>query len=604
MFFLPKISTNAPQTPNFLAESVKELVTLSAQIIEFLFIVYIVATLSNRCKMELLYADECSSIPSRLSFDLNSPPKTTDAVLNKTISSKFAPVTPDQSKKQASDVQNQSVEERTNQARNEQENEVATERVEVIEINDETEESQEDKDRPCTQLQENHNLDTGTNEGTDLNKTPQQQKPRRRKHRPKVVIEGGKPARPRKPSTPKPAGPKEATATGKRKYVRKKGLEKPPEATPPSEGLNTGPSDPKTVDGTKKSCRRSLNFDNMQSQVRDESSSYRPPSNFSIESHAQNFSARAQSTVPIGQGIDARVEKTTVGIAYDLSRSMSNIVQSYLSMPDRQAPSPLENASTRGKCQINFSDETHDKEMRSVHTMTNTNGGPTRLTPSPNDSTCSSSVCLTNEEQARGLKRVNSSATYEAINAFGSHYNSLQAFGATFPVNGYRLAGMHFPAIHKKKRTEKVYGSATSSTSTITATQNPIRPTMLSSTSEIGRYSSAQFNASSGVPVKTDDKKHPFQCMLALSQGDKLKKKRSKGPTRVRDYASLIGMVPLVNQPAGRATNQPHTCMEALAADTRARLARKKRTKRNSLVNLPPSMQNHQNFKSMGTSNT
>lgn len=79
-----------------------------------------------------------------------------------------------------------------------------------------------------TSLKEKNSSDGG-DEGIDLNKTPQQKTPKRRKHRPKVVIEG-KPKR-----TPKPAAEKNNTPDGKspakRKYVRKNATKN---STPPS----------------------------------------------------------------------------------------------------------------------------------------------------------------------------------------------------------------------------------------------------------------------------------------------------------------------------------------------------------------------------------
>ncbi|MCI46586.1 protein ROS1-like, partial [Trifolium medium] len=62
-------------------------------------------------------------------------------------------------------------------------------------------------------LMENHNPDEGSSLCTGLNKTPEK-KPRRKKHRPKVIREG-KPKRTPKLATPKPAPSKENT-TGKR----------------------------------------------------------------------------------------------------------------------------------------------------------------------------------------------------------------------------------------------------------------------------------------------------------------------------------------------------------------------------------------------------
>ncbi|KAE9465387.1 hypothetical protein C3L33_02708, partial [Rhododendron williamsianum] len=70
-----------------------------------------------------------------------------------------------------------------------------------------------------TSLMEKNNL-VGGDQGIDLNKTPQLKPPKRRKHRPKVVVEG-KPKRTPKPKPPMDSNSKE-TPSGKRKYVRKK----------------------------------------------------------------------------------------------------------------------------------------------------------------------------------------------------------------------------------------------------------------------------------------------------------------------------------------------------------------------------------------------
>ncbi|XP_039006710.1 transcriptional activator DEMETER-like [Hibiscus syriacus] len=68
---------------------------------------------------------------------------------------------------------------------------------------------------------EEKDSERGSALGIDLNKTPQQKPPKRRKHRPKVIVEG-KPK-----STPKSAAANvnsKDNQNGKRKYVRKKGL--------------------------------------------------------------------------------------------------------------------------------------------------------------------------------------------------------------------------------------------------------------------------------------------------------------------------------------------------------------------------------------------
>ncbi|PRQ23979.1 hypothetical protein RchiOBHm_Chr6g0267351 [Rosa chinensis] len=70
-----------------------------------------------------------------------------------------------------------------------------------------------------TPYKENKDSDHESDRGIDLNQTAQHKTPKRRKHRPKVIIEG-KTKRTPKPATAKNAEPKESR-TGKRKYVRK-----------------------------------------------------------------------------------------------------------------------------------------------------------------------------------------------------------------------------------------------------------------------------------------------------------------------------------------------------------------------------------------------
>ncbi|KAL7170375.1 hypothetical protein ACSBR2_035275 [Camellia fascicularis] len=574
-------------------------------------------------------------VPAQATYDLNLPPGAlTDAFTSRNITAKFSPITPDQPKKGENkhdyDIRNLNMDERTNQARDEG-NEVAI-RVEVDELHHDKEQQRLPKDFSSsaisTQLHENHNPDKEGNPGIDLNRT--QQKPRRKKHRPKVVIEG-QPKRTRKPVTPKPVGPKENT-TGKRKYVRKNGLNKTP-GTPTVE-VTSESTHPKTAPRVTRSCRRTLNFD-LESQVREESSSCRPQSNENAESQAQNFYTRVESksTVHLGQGIEAMVEKTQVGIAYELNRSMNKVLEDYIAMPERQAPCPptpaktdrshenlkghAQNEHTRGKCQIVFSNETHDKQGSIVQMMMNTD---IQSTPrSPNDSICSSSARLTEGEQARGLKRVHSCTIDEAepsrTNVIGRHHNSLHEYLARFPANVYnnnRIPGMHFPTIYKKKRTEKAHSSTTSNIlSIVTAAENSARratPWPLNNacatpyTTETNcRFSTAQFNTSRTSTKTTpltdaQGKQKTFECKLALDQKGRMTKKRSKGPTRVRDLASLIRIVKgkqLPSFPARGApicgnkqvyeiSHHPHTCMEALVADTHATMTTKKRTKRNS----------------------
>lgn len=94
-----------------------------------------------------------------------------------------------------------------------------------------------------------------SSQGIDLNTTPQQKTPKRRKHRPKVIKEG-KPKMTRKPETQvKPK--RNENPSGKRKYVRKKGLKESSSKQADAEQETAAGNDGTAV----KSCRRALNFD-------------------------------------------------------------------------------------------------------------------------------------------------------------------------------------------------------------------------------------------------------------------------------------------------------------------------------------------------------
>ncbi|KAH6761902.1 HhH-GPD base excision DNA repair family protein [Perilla frutescens var. hirtella] len=107
---------------------------------------------------------------------------------------------------------------------------------------------------PGISTKEKHNFVDGNGE-FDLNKTPPQKTPKRKKHRPKVVKEG-KPRR-----TPKPAAKENKNPSGnpatKRKYVRKKGIKT---STNESVDAENGVEVPNS-ESQGKSCKRALNFD-------------------------------------------------------------------------------------------------------------------------------------------------------------------------------------------------------------------------------------------------------------------------------------------------------------------------------------------------------
>lgn len=106
-----------------------------------------------------------------------------------------------------------------------------------------------------TPQKENTDSDKKIDIGIDLNKTPPQKPTKRKKHRPKVIVEG-KPKR-----TQKPAVPKDTVSTenrpAKRKYVRKN----VPKDLKAQEVNVTGETRDPGIGTTDKTCKRVLNFD-------------------------------------------------------------------------------------------------------------------------------------------------------------------------------------------------------------------------------------------------------------------------------------------------------------------------------------------------------
>ncbi|KAL6998129.1 hypothetical protein U1Q18_008257 [Sarracenia purpurea var. burkii] len=181
----------------------------------------------------------------------------------------------------------------------------------------------------------------------------------------------------------------------------------------------------------------------------------------------------------------------------------------------------------------------------------------------------------------------------------GGHFNSLHEYQEMLPTNIYNnqiIPGMHFPAIYKKKRTEKVQVHSSTKSSSLpitTVDENNVRKATL-----------CPLNDACEGP---QGKEQAFECKLALDQKGWTTKKRSKGSTRARSFASLKGILeckPLPAFPAqrgkitlvlkkkrGKITGdmqvheilpRPLTCVEALVAGTHATITTKKRTKRNS----------------------
>ncbi|GFY81364.1 HhH-GPD base excision DNA repair family protein [Actinidia rufa] len=448
------------------------------------------------------------------------------------------PKTPDQSKKAEK-------RQRATRESDDMENEGNTASVEVEELHhDEQQQLPKDLSTAAVsvQLQENHSP------GTPQQKP--QRKLRRKKHRPKVVIDGQR-KNTRKAVTQKPANTKE-NPSGKRKYVRKNKLEQTPATPKPSDSTETpkgkrkyerkkkpdqspvkpepavtptnsgtplvtnGTADLEPEECAAKSCRR-LNFD-IESQAREESSLYEPQSNSNSEYCAQNFYTRveSESNVQFGRGTEVMVEKTQVGIADDLTHFMNKVVQDYISVPERQVPSPQTPTKTDPKR------ESLNALIQNEHTG----------------------------EQSKRLKTgnsiMNSDGEIRPTNVVGGHYNSLHVYLGRFPaLNVYKdsgILGIYFPTIYKNKSKEKWHSSTAPSTSSVvTAAEHNVRQETLwpvYNACAASSFSGAQFNTSSTSAntaplVDAQGKQQSFEFKLALDLEKRMTNKRSKRPTQI-----------------------------------------------------------------------
>lgn len=174
-----------------------------------------------------------------------------------------------------------------------------------------------------TSLMEKNNL-VGGDQGIDLNKTPQLKPPRRRKHRPKVVVEG-KPKRTPKPKPPMDSNSKE-TPSGKRKYVRKKPI--------------VTKEEPK-----EKSCKMKLNFDlendeNAEMQVKADNlpekiNQVNPADfNLNLDSHTAELCTRIN-----GVGAETSEIRVQNGKTFTHNHPMNQMPAERIPLPERHSTS-------------------------------------------------------------------------------------------------------------------------------------------------------------------------------------------------------------------------------------------------------------------------
>lgn len=411
-----------------------------------------------------------------------------------------------------------------------------------------------------------------------MSRTPQQ-KPRRKKHRPKVVSEG-------KPRTPKPRTPKGAGTEGetrvKRKYVRRKGIEKPhpnlpTEVTEDSGGQNRD-------EPSKKLCRRALNFDSEQ-QTNETIADQAASAAEHKEQDIQNIEERANDQ--LHQGFEVRVGDGPQCTAHTPNQSMIVTRSEDALFQERQDPSKTKPA------QSSFQQE--KQGARSAVSVPGVNQQDTHGAPDHVDIQISTGQNKSSETEGELLTEL-TSRCYDTreqtpnryMNIFGLQFNSLQAYES--------ISWLHFPNIHKKKRTEK--GQLPTSVTSSSMNGKMVKGLGIRSSLNAERTNILSLKVNHAATLhengtESQDREQAVGCFLPFPQTERPSKKRSRGLTRVRDSASLSKLMECCvmptypSQQSATADNSQNTrtSMQALLMEMDANLSRKKRTKRVPLVN-------------------
>ncbi|GAB2235841.1 hypothetical protein Drorol1_Dr00026282 [Drosera rotundifolia] len=506
----------------------------------------------RQCDMPDLYADP------------NSPQSTQNS-LSKGTRSVFAPATPDKSKFIWETI-SLSTDQAANEQNKDQESEVAATRVGPHEIQNEGENAAAGK---VPTLLENHDPDKGSTDGIDLNKTPQQ-KPRKKKHRPKVVNE----------KKPKQAPNPVETPKTKRKYVRKN------KSIPPS----TMPLEPSKVpdqnveDRAVRSCRRSLNFD-LDGQ---------PGQDSSLQKSSHDSYSATQGNA-----------------AYDLSFSVNLLLKGYIQLPQEEAPNtPCSTDTIPSQANESTFDKFRNVKTGSNRPIANPGEGYRR------DGTKTDSLGAVTQNFGNNASSVDRehrpkrSCTY-AVERLDADSRNLAATHGAFcsPSNRFfgdgkinSMASMFFPEICKKKRTEKVQRPNTTNASFFAAASPDVTQAVdgPGGNASASKYhfcpTSPNFTATlNSMPEAAGERSGcRFPIIHTWADIDKLKKKRTKALTRARDLASLSGFadgIDVGNRPSNLAqkqsqkehvivTSSADTCLKALtAADSDQARTTKKRTR-------------------------
>ncbi|XP_035844947.1 DNA glycosylase/AP lyase ROS1 isoform X2 [Helianthus annuus] len=265
-------------------------------------------------------------VPCRPCYDLNSPPRSElDAVSSRiTGSLPFAPITPDTQRKDRDESQR--IEDGDNHC-----------------IGDST------SSAVSTTQKEHLVCEEGDELGIDLNKTPNQKTPaRRKKHRPKVIREG-KPKRTQTPKDPNRVKRKyvrkvplengvEKSPNGKRKYVRKKVVDQS-DSQPKTEEVK---SSKPVVETPTKSCRRQLNFDSEHVAIDD--SQNKETQGINLKNNLQDIEQeRRINSILERSAMNAAQNNMHAGLMARQD-SMKTVIQSELNGPSTPMPKVRDHA--------------------------------------------------------------------------------------------------------------------------------------------------------------------------------------------------------------------------------------------------------------------
>ncbi|GAB2272227.1 hypothetical protein Dimus_007048 [Dionaea muscipula] len=549
--------------------------------------------ISSNYMMETIHC----GIPSHLygnPYDPNSPQHTQNSSSNGNRSV-FAPATPD-GNTFSSEQTRLSASQAAYEQNKGKENQVDVMRVRGLQNEGETPPGSDVTRSKMSTFVENHDPDKGSNADTNLNKTPQQ-KPRRKKHRPRVVRED-KPKRGPKPRTPKPINPM-GNPRPKRKYVRKNKTNQPsttPVGSTKEPNLNV-------PDPPVKSCRRSLNFD-LDGQVRDCSVSHKSGYN----SHsAPQANGGCGPEIPLRRSIHLGKEKEAVeetpnrGIAYALSYSVNQLGKDYIQLLHEETPktsclTKTVPSQANGKIFAGYHDSSLGSKQAPAYSMPmerssiEGNQADYLWEQSKNFSTNMSPV---NEEHRPKRSRSYSvnkldEDTRNLANTHGGAYSPSYLFLGDEKIK--RMTSNLFPEICKKRRNEKVQRPNTSCASSATTLQE-VREVDIEQTGPGGNPTASKYYYCPPAPHFTaavndleEEAGASSGCKLPLVNDawpdiEKLKK-RPKGPTCIRDLASPTRFAVSTDMgitPGDQAAK--YACMQALKAGTRGPRTTKKRSR-------------------------